>query len=102
MNTLIRLDDVTKRYDGGGNAALNSVRLEVAAGEAVAIMGPSGSGKSTLLSLVAGLDRPTRGTVTVACERLEGLSETGVARVPAAADRHDLPVLQPAGRSDHR
>ena len=80
MNALIRLDDVTKRYNGGGSAALDSVRLEVAAGEAVAIMGPSGSGKSTLLNLVAGLDRPTRGTVAVAGARVDGLSETGMAR----------------------
>ena len=80
MDALIRLDDVTKRYDNGGRPALDSVRLEVAAGEAVAVMGPSGSGKSTLLNLVAGLDRPTRGAVTVAGQRIDSLSETGVAR----------------------
>src|SRR5215470_4902980 len=80
MDTLIRLDDVTKRYDNGGRPALDGVRLEIAAGEAVAVMGPSGSGKSTLLNLVAGLDRPTRGTVTVAGQRIDGLGETGVAR----------------------
>jgi putative ABC transport system ATP-binding protein len=80
MDATIRLDDVTKLYDNGGRAALDSVRLEVAAGESVAVMGPSGSGKSTLLNLVAGLDRPTRGTVTVAGQRIDRLSETGVAR----------------------
>jgi putative ABC transport system ATP-binding protein len=80
MDALISLDDVTKRYDSGGRPALDGVRLEVAAGESVAVMGPSGSGKSTLLNLVAGLDRPTRGTVTVAGQRIDGLSETGVAR----------------------
>ena len=80
MDTLIRLDDVTKRYNNGGRPALDGVRLEIAVGEAVAVMGPSGSGKSTLLNLVAGLDRPTRGMVTVAGERIDGLSETGVAR----------------------
>jgi putative ABC transport system ATP-binding protein len=81
MDALISLDDVTKRYDKGGRPALDGVRLEVAAGESVAVMGPSGSGKSTLLNLVAGLDRPTRGTVTVAGQRIDGLSETGVARL---------------------
>jgi putative ABC transport system ATP-binding protein len=80
MDALIRINDVTKRYNGGGASALDGVSLQVAAGEAVAIMGPSGSGKSTLLNLVAGLDRPTRGTVTVAGEQIDGLSETAVAR----------------------
>ena len=80
MDALIRVSDVTKRYNGSGAAALDGVSLQVAAGEAVAIMGPSGSGKSTLLNLVAGLDRPTRGTVTVAGERIDSLSETALAR----------------------
>jgi putative ABC transport system ATP-binding protein len=80
MDALIRLDDVTKRYSGAGRPALEGVSLEVMAGEAVAIMGPSGSGKSTLLNLVAGLDRPTRGEVTVARQRFRGLSESALAR----------------------
>jgi putative ABC transport system ATP-binding protein len=80
MDALIRLDDVTKRYGSAGRAALDGIGLEVAAGEAVAIMGPSGSGKSTLLNLVAGLDRPTGGAVTVGGERIDRLSEAGVAR----------------------
>jgi putative ABC transport system ATP-binding protein len=80
MDALIRLTDVTKRYESDGQPAVDSVRLEVAQGEAVAVMGPSGSGKSTLLNLIAGLDRPTSGTVIVAGERVDRLSETGVAR----------------------
>jgi putative ABC transport system ATP-binding protein len=80
MDALISLDNVTKRYDAGGRPALDGVRLEIAAGESVAVMGASGSGKSTLLNLVAGLDRPTRGTVTVAGQRIDRLSETGAAR----------------------
>ena len=79
MDTLIELRDVTKRYDRG-QAAVAGVSLDVAPGEAVAVMGPSGSGKSTLLNLIAGLDRPTSGTVTVAGERVDTLSETGLAR----------------------
>jgi putative ABC transport system ATP-binding protein len=79
VDTLIRFEDVTKRYDDGGRPALDRVSLEIAAGEAVAIMGPSGSGKSTLLNLIAGLDRPTSGGVTVAGTRIDQVGETGAA-----------------------
>jgi putative ABC transport system ATP-binding protein len=80
MDSLISVSDVTKLYQGGGQPAVDRIRLEVAPGEAAAIMGPSGSGKSTLLNLIAGLDRPTSGTVTVAGQRIDTLSETAVAR----------------------
>jgi putative ABC transport system ATP-binding protein len=77
---LIELAEVTKRYSSDGQPAVDRVSLQVAAGEAVAVMGPSGSGKSTLLNLIAGLDRPSSGTVAVAGQRVDRLSETGVAR----------------------
>jgi putative ABC transport system ATP-binding protein len=80
MDELIQISDVTKQYDQDGQPAVDGVSLTVARGEAVAIMGPSGSGKSTLLNLIAGLDRPTSGTVTVAGTRIDKLSETGVAK----------------------
>jgi putative ABC transport system ATP-binding protein len=80
MDALVQLSDVTKRYDHDGAAAVADVSLAVAPGEAVAVMGPSGSGKSTLLNLIAGLDRPTSGTIVVGGERVDALSETGLAR----------------------
>jgi putative ABC transport system ATP-binding protein len=79
-DTLVQLENVTKQYENGASAAVAGVSLAVAAGDAVAIMGPSGSGKSTLLNLIAGMDRPTRGTVRVGDERVDMLSETAAAR----------------------
>jgi putative ABC transport system ATP-binding protein len=80
MDTLVQLENVTKRYDGGSAPAVDAVSLRIDIGEAVAIMGPSGSGKSTLLNLIAGLDRPTSGAVRVGDERVDMLSEAAAAR----------------------
>jgi putative ABC transport system ATP-binding protein len=80
VTALIELGEVTKRYVAGGAPALDRVSVQVAQGEAVAVMGPSGSGKSTLLNLVAGLDKPSAGTVTVAGQRIDALNETRLAR----------------------
>jgi putative ABC transport system ATP-binding protein len=73
----VRLTAVRKEY--GDSIALDGVSLEIRAGEAVAVMGPSGSGKSTLLSMVAGLDRPTSGTIVVHGDDLGTLDEKGLA-----------------------
>jgi putative ABC transport system ATP-binding protein len=61
--------------------ALRGVDLAVGPGEFVAVVGASGSGKSTLLSLLAGLDRPTEGEVLLDGERLDKMSEDGLARL---------------------
>src|SRR5437588_3246359 len=80
MSELVRVTDVTKVYQGGITGALNGVSVSIEQGEFTAIMGPSGSGKSTLLNLLAGVDRPTSGTVVVGGTELGKLGETGLAR----------------------
>jgi putative ABC transport system ATP-binding protein len=80
MSDLIRLTNLVKSYESAGPPALAGVDLVVAAGDAVAVMGASGSGKSTLLNLIAGLDRPTSGTVEVAGSRLDTMSERALSR----------------------
>jgi energy-coupling factor transporter ATP-binding protein EcfA2 len=76
-DALVAISEVAKRYEGGGEPALDRVTLDAAAG---AVMGTSGSGKSTLLNLIAGLDKPTSGTITVAGQRIDQLSETRLAQ----------------------
>lgn len=78
---LVSLAGVEKTYRTGkvAFAALRGVDLDIMAGEMVAIVGPSGSGKTTLVNLVAGIDRPTAGTVTVNSSRLDLMSEEDLA-----------------------
>jgi putative ABC transport system ATP-binding protein len=77
---IIEIRDVSKTYDASeAPPALADFSLEVASGEALAVLGPSGSGKSTLLNLIAGLDRPSRGSVRVAGTALHELGETALA-----------------------
>jgi putative ABC transport system ATP-binding protein len=76
-DTLVSVDGVEKVFHRGAEEihVLSNLQLRVPSGEFLALMGPSGSGKSTLLNLIGGLDRPTRGTVSVAGERLDQLSD---------------------------
>jgi putative ABC transport system ATP-binding protein len=76
---IIEIRDLSKRY-AAGQPALENLNLEVRAGEALAVLGPSGSGKSTLLNMIAGLDAPSSGSVTVAGVEVDKLSEAGSAK----------------------
>jgi putative ABC transport system ATP-binding protein len=75
--------DLTRRYGEGDTAvdALRGVSLEVPRGQLTAVMGPSGSGKSTLMHILAGLDRPTSGEVTIAGTTLGKLSDTELTKL---------------------
>ncbi|MCO5985422.1 ABC transporter ATP-binding protein [Actinoallomurus spadix] len=79
MTAIIEIRDVRKRYDEGP-PALDGLNLQVRAGEALAVLGPSGSGKSTLLNMIAGLDKPSEGAVTVDGLRVDRLGEAALAR----------------------
>jgi putative ABC transport system ATP-binding protein len=80
---VVTANEVTRRYGEGDTAvdALRGVSLEVAPGQLTAIMGPSGSGKSTLMHILAALDLPTSGYVTLAGTRLGNLSDTEITKL---------------------
>lgn len=77
-DVVIRLRGVGKSFRRGTESirVLHELDLDVQRGAFEALMGPSGSGKSTLLNLIAGLDRPTQGTIEVAGERVDQLNES--------------------------
>ncbi|TMR95065.1 ABC transporter ATP-binding protein [Nonomuraea basaltis] len=81
MEPAIQVIDVVKTYPLGADevVAVDHLNLEIEDGEFVAIVGRSGSGKTTLLNLLAGIDRPTSGTVRAAGADLGALSESGLA-----------------------
>jgi len=78
---LVRIDGVEKFFQRGEEKiqVLAELNLAVAPGEFLALMGPSGSGKSTLLNLIGGLDRPTKGSVSIGGERVDQLSDRQLA-----------------------
>ena len=82
MAAMIELDAVTRQFAGKRDVvALDHVSLAIPRGEMVSIIGPSGSGKSTLLNLVGGLDRPTKGQVSIDGEPLGRLTDDALTRV---------------------
>jgi putative ABC transport system ATP-binding protein len=78
MNTVLELENLVKTYPGPVEALVD-VDLAVHEGELAAVVGPSGSGKTTLLQIMGTLDRPTSGTVRVAGEEVENLSDRQLA-----------------------
>ncbi|HEY2733393.1 MAG TPA: ABC transporter ATP-binding protein [Polyangiales bacterium] len=83
MTVLVRVTNVDKRFGSGESEAtiLRGIDLELASGELTLLMGPSGSGKTTLVSILAGLMRPSSGSVELCGATISELDEAAVSRV---------------------
>ena len=84
--TMIQLDSITKTVRSGTEdlTILSDVSLEIPEGQFVALTGASGSGKSTLLGLIAGLDAPTSGTITIDGDEITSMGEDALAEIRSA------------------
>ena len=82
MDSIIQVQGVSKSYwrDRFEIPVLNNISFDIPTGEYVALMGPSGSGKTTLLNLIAGIDRPNKGTISVAGTNIGSLNESQLAK----------------------
>ena len=80
---VVAAQNITRRFGSGDTAvdALRGVSLEIGKGKLTAIMGPSGSGKSTLMHILAGLDKPTTGTVSIAGTEITTLKDSDLTRL---------------------
>src|SRR5262249_1709991 len=112
---VVRAEGVSRRYGEGDTAvdALRNVSLEIEPGKATAVMGPSGSGKSTLMHILAGLDKPTSGSVGIAGPEITTLGDNALTKprrtpirlrsqlftlLPTLTARHDIPLPPPTAR----
>ena len=79
---LVKLRGIAKDYKRGAETVhvLHALDLDIPKGDFLALMGPSGSGKSTLLNLIGGLDRPTAGTIEIAGQRTDSMSDAELGR----------------------
>lgn len=91
MSAAIEIRDLCKRISHGQGSLeiLKNISLQVEAGEFIAVQGPSGSGKSTLLGLIAGLDRPTSGSIQIGGQEISSLDEDELARMR----RHKIGIV---------
>ena len=82
-HAVVEATDLHRRYGSGDVAvdALRGVSLEIGRGQLTAVMGPSGSGKSTLMHLLAGLDRPTEGTVAIGGADITTMSDNALTKL---------------------
>ena len=82
-NSVVSARDLTRRYGSGETAvdALQGVSLDIERGKLTAVMGPSGSGKSTLMHILAGLDKPTGGTVAIAGQEITGMDDNELTKL---------------------
>src|SRR6266487_3898307 len=80
---VVSAQDLSRRFGEGDTAvdALRGVSLDVTRGNLTTVMGPSGSGKSTLMHILAGLDRPTNGTVTIDGTEITTLDDTDLTKL---------------------
>src|SRR5215813_3292755 len=80
--TLINIENLRKHYkrDQIDIPVLDNINLEISRGEFLALMGPSGSGKTTLLNMIAGIDKPSSGRVTIDGKNIAGFNEKQLAR----------------------
>jgi putative ABC transport system ATP-binding protein len=82
MSTLIEINNLSKSYwrDSFEIPVLNNITLSVDEGEFLGLMGPSGSGKTTLLNLIAGIDKPSKGNITINGTNISTMNESALAK----------------------